>query len=150
MIKKECDKTTLARKEAMPRKWYLMDAKDIVLGRLSTQVAMMLMGKTKPSYTPSVDCGDFVIVKNISKVKLTGNKLLQKFAFHHTFFPGGGRVTSYKKMMEEKPERALQLAVKRMLPKSRLASRQILRLKIYRNDTHPHACQNPIAWNGTK
>ncbi|MBI2916127.1 MAG: 50S ribosomal protein L13 [Elusimicrobia bacterium] len=137
------DKTTRAKKEAIDRKWHLVDMQGQVLGRASTGIAMILMGKTKPTYTPSVDCGDFVIAVNADKVHLTGNKLEQKIYFHHTAHPGGGRSIGYKKLMSENPQRALQISVKRMLPKTRLASRQILRLKIYKGSSHPHLAQNP-------
>lgn len=136
-------KTTLAAKGTVERRWYMADAKDQVLGRLSTRIAMLLTGKTKAIYTPSVDCGDFVIVVNAGKVRLTGNKLEDKVVFHHTAHPGGGRATSYKRLLADKPERLLYLSVKRMLPKNKLASRQILRLKIYSRDTHPHSAQTP-------
>lgn len=136
-------KTFIPKTGTIPRKWHFIDAKDQVLGRLATHIADLLTGKVKTIYTRSVDCGDFVVTTNVDKIRLTGAKLDQKIHFHHTAHPGGGRYTSYKKMMAEKPERALQLAVKRMLPKNRLASRQILRLKMYRGDTHPHQAQSP-------
>jgi large subunit ribosomal protein L13 len=129
--------------EELDRKWFLLDAQDVVLGRLSTRIAMILMGKTKPTYTPSVDNGDFVIVTNVDKIRLTGNKLNQKHLFHHTAWPGGARVETYKKLITENPEKMLQQAVKRMLPKNKLASRQILRMKMFRGSSHPHASQNP-------
>ncbi|OGR97340.1 MAG: 50S ribosomal protein L13 [Elusimicrobia bacterium RIFCSPLOWO2_01_FULL_64_13] len=136
-------KTTIANAETVSREWFLVDAKDLVLGRLASQIAMILMGKRKPSYTPFVDSGDFVIVVNADRVRLTGKKIEQKTAFRHTGHPGGARITPYKKLMETRPEKVIQMAVKRMLPKNRLASRQILRLKLYRGDSHPHAVQNP-------
>ncbi len=136
-------KTTLPTKQSIVRKWHAVDAKDQVLGRLASRIASLLMGKGKTIYTHSVDCGDFVIATNAGQVKLTGNKLNDKYHFHHTSHPGGGRNVPYKKLQKEKPERMLFLAVKRMLPKNRMASRQILRFKIYRSDTHPHAVQQP-------
>lgn len=136
-------KTYWPPRETIRRKWFLVDVKDQVLGRLSSRIAVLLMGKEKPFYTPSVDCGDFVIAINADQVKLTGKKLEQKIEFHHTAHPGGARMTPYKKLLQEKPERLLYLAVKRMLPKNKLASRQILRLKIYRGNSHPHKVQNP-------
>lgn len=138
------NKTFLPKPGLIGRRWFLIDAKDQVLGRLSTRIAKILMGKNKPFYTHSVDCGDFVIAVNADKIRLTGNKLDQKVYFHHTAHPGGARIIGYKKLMEEKPERALYLAVRRMLPKNRLASRQILRLKIYRGSSHPHMTQKPV------
>lgn len=136
-------KSSWSTASAAGRKWYIIDAKDEALGRLSTRIAMILMGKNKPSYTPSVDGGDFVIALNVDKIRLSGNKQNQKIAFHHTAWPGGARFEPYKTMMVERPERALQLAVKRMLPKNKLASRQILRLKMFRGEQHPHAAQQP-------
>ena len=137
-------KTTWPKAEEVTRRWYLLDAKDQVLGRLSSRIASILTGKIKPTYAPSVDQGDFVIAVNVDKIRVTGNKREQKVAFHHTAWPGGARFEPYKKMLQERPERALQLAVKRMLPKNKLASRQILRLKMYRGDSHPHLAQNPL------
>lgn len=133
----------MPKKGTIDRKWYLVDVKDQVLGRLASKIAMILMGKIKPIYTPAVDTGDFVVAINAAGVVLTGNKVTQKVAFHHTFHPGGARIERYSKLLAERPERVLYLAVRRMLPKNRLASRQILRLKIYRGDTHPHQVQNP-------
>lgn len=136
-------RTTFPKVDPLSRKWYLIDAKDLILGRLSTRIATILMGKIKPVYAPSVDCGDFVIVVNVDHMRLTGKKLDQKIIFHHTNHPGGARPILYKKLMAEKPDRALQLAVKRMLPRKRISSRQILRLKMYRGGSHPHGVQNP-------
>ncbi len=133
--------TTWAKAGSVSRAWYLVDAKDQILGRLSSALATILSGKIKPIFTPSTDCGDFVVIINVEKIKLTGNKVEDKIHFYHTGHPGGAKFVSYKKMMAEKPQKALQLAVKRMLPKNRLASRQILRLKIYKGGTHPHAAQ---------
>lgn len=136
-------RTHWPKKEEIKRKWYLADAKDQTLGRLSSQIATILMGKQKPLFTPSVDCGDCVVAINADQVRLTGKKLDQKVAFHHTGYPGGARITPYRRLFQEKPERVLYLAVKRMLSKNKLASRQILRLKIYRGSSHPHTAQNP-------
>lgn len=136
-------KTYWHKKETVVRKWHLIDAKDQVLGRVASRIAKLLVGKTKPIFTPSVDCGDFVIVTNVDNIRLTGNKLDQKLSFHHSGYPGGAKIVPYKKLFAEKPERVLYLAVKRMLPKNRLASRQILRLKMYRGANHPHIAQAP-------
>lgn len=144
------DKTYLPKAGTIQRRWFLLDGKDQVLGRLCTRIAKILMGKNKAIYTHSVDCGDFVIVVNVEKIRLTGKKIDQKVSFHHTAHPGGARIIPYRKMMEEKPQQALYLAVRRMLPKNRLASRQILRMKIYRGESHPHAVQNPVKLNGTE
>lgn len=136
-------KTFIPKPGSVHRQWYLMDAKDQVLGRFASKVASILMGKNKAVYSPSVDCGDFIIAVNADKIKLTGDKLNQKVYFYHTAHPGGARITPYKKLYQEKPQKMLQIAVKRMLPKNKLASRQILRLKIYKGSNHPHAVQNP-------
>lgn len=129
--------------ELIRRRWHLVDSKEQVLGRLASRIATLLTGKGKTTYTHSIDCGDFVIAVNVDKIRLTGKKLEQKSAFHHTGHPGGARIEPYSKLFRDNPERALYLAVKRMLPKNKLASRQILRLKIYRGNSHPHAAQNP-------
>lgn len=136
-------KTFLPKPGTIRRQWYVMDAKNQVLGRLASKIAMILMGKNKTLYTHSVDCGDFIIALNVDKIKLTGDKLNQKVYFYHTAHPGGARITPYKKLYAEKPEKMLQIAVKRMLPKNKLASRQILRLKMYKGENHPHAVQKP-------
>lgn len=136
-------KTTLAQKQKIERRWHLMDLTDQILGRAASQAALLLTGKRKVSYTPSVDCGDFVIAVNAAKIHLTGKKLEQKFTFRHSGYPGGVKQIAYKKLLKDNPERAFFLAVKRMLPKNKLASRQILRLKIYRGAEHPYAVLNP-------
>ncbi len=135
-------KTTLPKVGKINRKWYLVDANDLVLGRLSTGLADLLTGKGKNIYASNVDCGDFVVAVNAAKVRLTGKKLEQKVDYHHSGRPGGGRSMPYKKLMQDRPEYALLRSVKRMLPKNKLASRQILRLKIYRGNSHPHLSQN--------
>ncbi len=136
-------KTFIPKAGTIARKWFVIDAKDQVLGRISSQLAKILTGKNKTIYTPAVDCGDFVIAVNADKIKLTGDKVNQKVYFYHTAHPGGARITSYKKLSKENPRKMLQIAVKRMLPRTRLSSRQILRLKIYTGDTHPHGVQQP-------
>lgn len=141
-------KTTYAKRSELKRGWVLIDAQDQVLGRMASKIASILSGKTKPIYSHSVDVGDFVIAVNVDKIRLTGNKIDQKVSFHHTGWPGGARIVPFRKLVSEKPERALQLAVKRMLPKNKLASRQILRLKMYRGDSHPHIAQQPKKLEG--
>ena len=136
-------RTFIPKPGSIARQWFVLDAKHQVLGRLSTQIATILAGKHKAIYSKYVDCGDFVIAINVDKIKLTGDKLNQKVHFYHTGHPGGAKITPYKKMAQEKPIKMLQVSVKRMLPKNKLASRQILRLKIYKGDTHPHGVQNP-------
>lgn len=136
-------KTTLAKKQEVERKWYQVDLKNQTLGRVASQVALLLTGKRKVLYTPSVDCGDFVVAVNAGSVQLTGKKPEQKLAYRHSGYPGGVKQISYKKLLQDSPEKAVFLAVKRMLPKNKLAARQILRLKIYRGENHPHLAQNP-------
>lgn len=123
------------------RKWHFLDAKNKVLGRLATQAAVYLMGKHKPSWSPHMDCGDFVIIVNAADVRVTGKKLEQKLYFRHSGYPAGGKTTALGKLLQEKPERVIELAIKRMLPKNRLASRMMRRLRVYRNNQHPHEGQ---------
>jgi large subunit ribosomal protein L13 len=120
------------------RRWHHIDAKGLVLGRIATKAATLLRGKHKPTYTDFVDGGDFVVVTNMKQVKLTGNKLEQKFYFSHSGYAGGAKTMPLKRQMERDPRRVLMLAVRRMLPKNRLARKQLVRLKIYVNDKHPH------------
>lgn len=127
------------RQAAVERRWHHIDAKGLVLGRIATKAAVLLRGKLKPTYTDYVDCGDFVVVTNVKHVKLTGDKLEQKFYFSHSGYAGGAKVMPLKRQMERDPRRVLMLAVRRMLPKNRLARKQMVRLKIYAADTHPHA-----------
>ena len=121
------------------RKWYVIDATDIVLGRLASQVAVLLRGKHKPTYAPHMDMGDYVIVVNAEKIALTGSKREDKMAYHHSGFPGGLRAVNYAELLETHPERAIEKAVQGMLPKNRLARQQIQKLKVYAGPEHPHA-----------
>ena len=130
---------------ASQRGFHHIDAKGLVLGRIATKAATLLRGKHKPTYTDFVDCGDFVVVTNIKQVKLTGNKLEQKFYFSHSGYAGGAKTMPLKRQMERDPRRVLMLAVRRMLPKNRLARKQLVRLKIYVNDKHPHSIINAKA-----
>jgi len=118
-----------------------VDAKDKILGRLAPGVANILHGKDKPFFTPHIDCGDFVVVINAGKVRLSGNKLKTKMDFRHSGYPGGQTLTPYEKLLREKPQRAIELAVSGMLPKNRLRSRMMRRLKVYRGPEHPHNVQ---------
>ncbi|NNN07422.1 MAG: 50S ribosomal protein L13 [Elusimicrobia bacterium] len=127
------------RQAAAERSWHHIDAKGQVLGRLATKAATLLRGKQKPTYTNFVDCGDFVVVTNAKHVKFTGNKLEQKFYFAHSGYAGGAKVTPLKRQMERDSRKVVLLAVRRMLPKNRLARKQLVRLKIYAADKHPHA-----------
>lgn len=123
------------------RRWHSFDAQGQVVGRLATRVASLLKGKHKPSFTPSIDCGDFVIVTNVEKIKWTGNKIDQKTYFRHSGYAGGAKVIPLKRQMERDPRKALYLAVKRMLDSNRFRDRHLSRLKIYVGNAHPHAAQ---------
>ncbi|GAA3538291.1 50S ribosomal protein L13 [Amycolatopsis ultiminotia] len=132
------------------RAWHVIDAEDVVLGRLATEVATLLRGKHKPTYAPHVDTGDFVIIVNADKVALTGNKREQKFAYRHSGYPGGLRKRSFGELLDSKPERLLEKVVKGMLPKNKLGRAQAKKLKVYAGATHPHAAQQPQAREITK
>jgi len=125
------------------RNWYVIDATDVVLGRLASHVATLLRGKHKPTFAPHVDGGDFVVVINADKVALTGNKREQKLAYNHSGYPGGLRAVAYSDLLENNPERAVEKAVRGMLPKSTLGRQQLGKLKVYRGSEHPHAAQQP-------
>lgn len=125
------------------RKWYVIDATDVILGRLATHVATLLRGKHKPTFAPHMDTGDFVIVINADKIELTGSKREQKMAYRHSGYPGGLKATSYAELLEENPERAVMKAVAGMLPKNKLGRQQLKKLKVYRGAEHPHAAQQP-------
>jgi len=125
------------------RAWFVVDAADKPLGRLASEIARVLRGKHKPTYTPHIDTGDFVIVVNAGKVKLTGNKLDKKFAYRHSGIPGGFRAESYRHLMEHKPEMPIEKAVKGMLPKNVLGREMFTKLKVYATPDHPHAAQQP-------
>jgi large subunit ribosomal protein L13 len=125
------------------RQWYVVDAQGKVLGRMASEIAKILRGKNKPIFTPNADAGDFVIVINARGVKLTGKKLQKKVYYRHTEYPGGIRERTAEKMLEEKPEALVFLAVKGMLPKNRLSRRLVTKLKVYAGSDHPHAAQRP-------
>jgi large subunit ribosomal protein L13 len=135
--------TVMAKVGHADSTWHVVDASDRVLGRLATKVASLLMGKTKPTFTPHVDAGDFVIVVNAEKVAVTGRKADQKVYRHHTGYIGGLVERPYKDMIEQHPEEIIELAVRRMLPKSRLGRKMFSKLKVYRGADHPHAAQQP-------
>ncbi len=136
-------KTFMANAETVERKWYVVDAEGMVLGRLASQVAAILKGKNKPTYTPHVDCGDCVIILNTDKVVLTGKKLTQKMYRYHTGFPGGLKETAYGKMMETKSDVVVYEAVKGMLPKNSLGRKMLKKLRVYKNGEHNHQAQQP-------
>jgi large subunit ribosomal protein L13 len=136
-------KTYSAKPGEVAREWYLVDADGQTLGRLATRIADTLRGKLKPQYTPHVDTGDFVIVVNAEKIAVTGNKLDQKRYYRHSGYPGGLRTRTLREQLDRRPTEVLRVAVKGMLPKNRLARRQLTKLKIYAGPEHPHAAQNP-------
>ena len=125
------------------RTWHIIDANDIVLGRLASQIAVLLRGKHKTSFAPHVDTGDFVVVINAGKVALTGAKREQKMDYRHSGYPGGMRATSYTELLESNPRRAVEKAVKGMLPHNRLGRQQLSKLKVYAGAEHPHVAQQP-------
>ncbi len=136
-------KTFMATPSTIERKWYVVDAADYTLGRLASEVAQVLRGKNKPIYTPSMDTGDYVIVINADKVRITGKKLDQKIYYHHSDYVGGMKETTLRKMMQTKPERVIELAVKGMLPKGPLGRQMYTKLHVYAGPEHPHAAQKP-------
>ena len=134
-------KTYTAKPSDIERQWHVIDASDKVLGRLATQVAGLLMGKHKPIFSRNLDTGDFVVVINADKVRVTGNKAKQKLYYRHSGYPGGLKSISLEKMMQTKPTRVIELAVKGMLPHTRLGASMIKKLRVYAGDTHPHQAQ---------
>src|SRR5690625_2394919 len=136
-----CPYSSLVR--SIQRDLYVVDATDVVLGRLAAQIATLLRGKHKPTFAPHVDGGDFVIVVNADKIALTGAKLEQKKAYRHSGYPGGLKATSYAELLEKNPERAVLKAVQGMLPKNRLGRAQLTKLKVYSGAEHPHGAQQP-------
>ena len=141
--------TTLAKNHEEARNWVHVDASDKIVGRLAVQIATVLMGKNKPTYTPHHDVGDFVVVTNAEKLTMTGRKLDHKVAQSFSGHPGGRKTTSYRELMEDKPERVLELAVRRMLPKNKLGRQMYKKLKVYAGPEHPHQAQQPKAFERT-
>ena len=140
-------KTYMAKGETVERKWYVVDATDMVLGRLSSQVAAILRGKNKPIFTPHVDTGDCVIIVNAAKVRLTGNKLADKTHIHHTGYPGGLREITFEKLQAKDPEEIIRHAVKGMMPKGPLGRQMYKKLKVYAGPEHEHQAQKPEVWD---
>jgi len=136
-------KTYRIKPNEVERKWWVVDATGKTLGRLTSEIAKILRGKHKPYYQPDVDCGDFVIVINAEKIRVTGKKLEQEKYYWHSRYPGGLKKRTLKWMLENKPEEVIRLAVKRMLPKNRLGHRMLKKLKVYRGTEHPHQAQKP-------
>jgi len=136
-------KTYTAKPGEITREWYLVDAEGKTLGRLATQIADVLRGKRKPQYTPHVDTGDFVVVVNCEKIAVTGAKLDDKMYYRHSGYPGGLRSRTFEEMLERRPEEIIRLAVKGMVPRTRLGRAQLRKLKVYAGPDHPHAAQQP-------
>ena len=140
-------RTFMAKAQEIERKWFVLDAANKPLGRVATEAARLLRGKHKPIFTPNVDTGDFVIIINAGQAVLTGNKLNQKVMYKHSGYPGGLKETPYRRLMAEKPERALEAAVRGMLPKNRLGRKMIKKLKVFAGAEHVHQAQKPEVWN---
>lgn len=136
-------KTYMQKASEVQRDWYIVDASGKTLGRLATQIATLLRGKHKPTYSPYLDGGDFVVVVNADRVVVTGRKAEQKMYYRHSGYPGGFKAIPYKRMLAQHPDRILRFAVKGMLPKTRQGRQQILKLKVYAGPKHPHAAQQP-------
>jgi len=139
-------KTQSFRKEDTQHNWVIVDATDKILGRLASKIADKLRGKDKPIFTPHVDCGDFVVVVNAEKIRVTGNKFEDKKYYTHSLYPGGLKTKTFKDMNATKPEKVIELAVKGMLPKNKLSNQIIKKLKIYAGSEHPHEAQQPQNW----
>jgi len=140
-------KTFMAKKEDQKRCWYILNAEGKILGRLASQAANILRGKTKPEFTPHIDTGDHIIIVNAEKIQLTGEKLLQKQYYRHSGYPGGLKVTSANKMLIEKPELIIKKAIKGMLPKNKLGRQIFKKLRVYTGPNHPHEAQMPQKLN---
>lgn len=143
-------RTYSPKPDDVQRQWYVIDAEDVVLGRLASQVAQLLRGKHKPVFAPHVDTGDFVVVINAEKIALTGAKREQKLAYRHSGFPGGLRATGYEELLSKNPRRAVEKAVWGMLPKNRIARQQLTKLKVYAGPEHPHQAQQPVPFEITQ
>lgn len=137
-------KSFLAKNETVERKWRVVDADGAILGRMAVKVAMALMGKDKPTYTPHVDTGDYIIIVNADKVRLTGSKAQTKEYQTYSQYPGGQKIIPYSRMMQRHPERVVEMAVKRMLPKNKLGTAMFKKLKVYSGPNHNHAAQQPV------
>lgn len=136
-------KSYMANANTVEHKWFVVDATDLVLGRLSTEIASLLRGKGKPTYTPNVDCGDYVIIINAEKVAVTGNKLDDKFYYHHSGYPGGIKSRSTRQMLDLQPQKVLEKAIRGMLPKTKLGDDMYRKLFVYVGPEHPHQAQKP-------
>lgn len=139
--------TFMEKPQTLVRRWYILDAAGKPLGRTATQAAVLLRGKHKPTYTPHVDCGDHVIIINAAEAVLTGNKLEQKYYRRHSGYVGGLKEVQYKRLMDERPEKAMMLAVKGMLPDTTIGRKALTRCRVFRDAQHTHQAQKPQAWN---
>ena len=137
-------RTYTPKASEITRSWHVIDATDVVLGRLASQAAILLRGKHKATFAPHIDTGDFVIIINAEKVALTGAKLEQKKAYRHSGYPGGLKAVGYEQLLEQHPTRAVEKAIRGMLPKTSLGRQQLSKLKVYAGDSHPHAAQKPV------
>ncbi len=137
-------KTFSAKPESVQRDWFIIDAENVVLGRLATEVARRLRGKHKPEYTPHVDTGDYIVIVNAEKVRVTGNKFNDKMYYHHTGYPGGIKGITFEKLLQKAPERIIEIAVKGMLPKGPLGRDMYRKLKVYAGPDHKHSAQQPV------
>jgi len=142
--------TKFVKKSEVENSWYEIDAKNAVVGRLAVIISKIIRGKNKSTYTPHMDHGDFVVVKNIEQIRFTGKKFTDKKYYRHTGYPGGIKETTPERLHEKKPEETLKLAVKRMIPSGALGKKQLSKLKIYKGENHPHSAQNPIVINISK
>ena len=142
--------TKFVKKSEVENSWYEIDAKNAVVGRLAVIISKIIRGKNKNTYTPHMDHGDFVVVKNIEHIKFTGKKFTDKKYYRHTGYPGGIKETTPERLHEKKPEETLKLAVKRMIPGGALGKKQLSKLKIYKGENHPHSAQNPTVLNISK
>ncbi|GAA3945017.1 MULTISPECIES: 50S ribosomal protein L13 [Allohahella] len=140
-------KTISAKPETVKRDWYVVDASEKTLGRLSTEIAHRLRGKHKPEFTPHVDTGDYIVVVNAEKIRVTGRKTTDKMYYRHTGYPGGLKEMSFEKLIQHKPERVIELAVKGMMPRNPLGRDMLRKLKVYAGEAHPHSAQSPIELN---
>lgn len=137
-------KSYWAKPDELDKKWFIVDAEGLILGRLASNIAMILMGKNKPQYTPTIDTGDFVVIVNAEKFAVTGNKMLDKSYYRHSGYIGGLKERRLEEMLEKKPEEVIRLAVKRMLPKTKMGAAMLKKLKIYTGNEHPHEAQQPV------
>jgi large subunit ribosomal protein L13 len=140
-------KTYSAKRDELDARWYLIDAQGKVLGRLATEIATILRGKHKPTFTPHLNCGDYVVVVNAKKVDVTGDRLDSKIYYRHSQYPGGLKQETLRQVLQKHPERAIERAVKGMLPHNRLGAQILSRLKVYPGPTHPHEAQQPAPWS---